>query len=96
VLELYGEGYGVATTATSLPDGTIVGSTLPVPAAAYQLLIDGNPVPTQYFGGAPSLVNGVLQVNFTVPQLAPGSHQIQLSVGSPARVSPMGVNLQTK
>jgi uncharacterized protein (TIGR03437 family) len=60
------------------------------------LLIDGNPVPTAYFGGAPGLVNGVLQVNFTVPTLNPGSHQIQLQVGSPARTSPMGVTLQTK
>ena len=96
VLELYGEGYGVPTTGTSLPDGTIVGSTLPVPAAPYQLLVDGQTVPTLYFGGAPSLVNGVLQVNFTVPKLAPGTHQIQLSVGTPARVSPTGVTITTK
>jgi uncharacterized protein (TIGR03437 family) len=97
VLILYGEGYGAPTSGTSLPDGQIVSTTVPVVAdTPAVLLIDGNPVPTQYFGGAPGLVNGVLQVNFTVPTLAPGSHQIQLQLGSPARTSPTGVTLATK
>jgi uncharacterized protein (TIGR03437 family) len=98
-LFLYGEGYGVATAATTLPDGEIVpaGGPYPVPAGATSVLIDGQALPSQnvqYFGGAPGLANGVLQVNFTVPQLAPGSHQIQVSVGG--RTSPTGVTLQTK
>jgi uncharacterized protein (TIGR03437 family) len=93
-LELYGEGYGVATPSTSLPDGAVVGSVLPVPAATTVLMIDGQPVATQYAGGAGGDVNGVMQVNFTVPQLAPGSHQIQVKVGS--AVSPAGVTLATK
>ncbi|MDP9170620.1 MAG: peptidylprolyl isomerase [Acidobacteriota bacterium] len=92
ILELYGEGYGVA--APSLADGAIVGSTLPMPVAGVKLLIDGQPVNTIYAGGAPSLVNGVLQVNFTVPTLNPGSHSIQLQIGD--KTSPAGVNLQTR
>lgn len=92
ILELYGEGYGV--TAPILPDGAIVGSTLPMPVAAVQLLVDGQVVPTIYAGGAGSLVNGVLQVNFVVPKLAPGSHSIQLQTGG--KTSPAGVNLQTR
>lgn len=95
ILELFGEGYGAATSATSLNDGQIVGAKLPAPAdPTTWLLIDGTKVDTLYFGGAPSLVNGVLQVNFTVPSLAPGAHQIQLQVGS--RKSPAGVTLYTK
>lgn len=95
ILVLYGQGYGATTDATSLPDGMIVGSLLPVPADPITLLfIDGQKVDTLYFGGAPSLVNGVLQVNFKVPTLTPGSHQIQLQVGD--RKSPSGVTLQTK
>jgi len=95
ILLLFGEGYGAATPSTSLPDGTIVGSKLPVPAdPTTWLLIDGQKVDTLYFGGAPSLVNGVLQVNFKVPSLAPGVHQIQLQVGD--RKSPTGVTLVTK
>jgi uncharacterized protein (TIGR03437 family) len=94
-LELYGEGYGVATPGTSLPDGTVVVSTLPVPAATTVLLIDGQPVPTSYAGGAGDEVNGVMQINFTVPpQLTPGPHTIQVKVGS--ATSPAGVNLQTQ
>jgi uncharacterized protein (TIGR03437 family) len=47
-----------------------------------------------YAGGAGGEVNGILQVNFVVPQLTPGSHQIQIQVGS--AISPSGVTLQTK
>jgi uncharacterized protein (TIGR03437 family) len=95
ILVLFGEGYGAATNSTSLPDGMIVGSKLPVPAdATTWLLIDGQRAETLYFGGAPSLVNGVVQVNFRVPALTPGPHQIQLQVGD--RKSPTGVTLQTK
>ena len=91
-LILFGEGQGV--TAPALADGAIVGSTLPRPTGTTTLLIDGQAVPTLYAGGAPSLVNGVLQVNFKVPQLTPGTHQIQLRVDD--RTSPAGVTLQTK
>jgi uncharacterized protein (TIGR03437 family) len=97
VVLLFGEGYGLATPATALPDGAIVPAAGPYPVPndpTTLLLIDGQTVPTSYFGGAPTLVNGVLQVNFTVPKLSPGSHQIQLQVGS--RTSPTGVTLQTK
>jgi len=94
VLTLFGEGYGVPTSSTAIPDGTIVTSTLPIPAASSALMIDGQNVNTSYFGGAPFEINGVLQVNFTVPQLTPGAHQIQLMVAG--RTSPMGVTLQTK
>jgi uncharacterized protein (TIGR03437 family) len=92
-LELYGQGYGVASASTSLPDGAVVTSILPVPAAPTTLLIDGQPVKTLYAGAAGGDVNGVMQINFIVPQLAPGSHSLQVQVGS--AVSPKGVNLQT-
>ena len=93
-LELYGEGYGVATVNTALPDGAVVSSVLPVPAAKITLLIDRLPVPTIYAGAAGGDVNGVLQVNFKVPQLTPGTHQIQIQAGS--AISPLGVTLQTQ
>ncbi|HKD05151.1 MAG TPA: peptidylprolyl isomerase [Bryobacteraceae bacterium] len=98
VLTLFGEGYGAATTGSAVPDGTIVTSTLPVPANPTTLLIDGNQVTTSYVGGAPYEINAVLQVNFTVPQLAPGSHTIQLKVSTPNgdRISPSTVTIQTK
>ena len=39
-LILYGEGYGDTEVGTSVPDGTIVGSLLPKPAAEVKLLIE--------------------------------------------------------
>jgi uncharacterized protein (TIGR03437 family) len=93
-LILYGEGYGDTVVGTSVPDGTIVGSQLPVPAAEVKLLIDGVERPTIYAGGAPGIVSGVLQVNFVVPQLAAGTHEIQLQIGD--KKSPAGVTLQVR
>ena len=93
-LVLYGHGYGIATASTALPDGTIVGAALPIPAVKPVLLIDGKVMDTQYAGGAPSIVNGVLQVNFRLPQLTPGTHQIQIQSGNVK--SPAGVTLQSK
>jgi uncharacterized protein (TIGR03437 family) len=92
ILILFGEGQGA--TAPALADGAIVGSNLPYPTVTPVLLIDGQAVPTDYAGGAPSLINGVLQVNFKVPQLAAGTHQIQLRTAD--RTSPSGVTLVTK
>jgi uncharacterized protein (TIGR03437 family) len=97
LLEIYGEGYGVATASTSLPDGAVVTTVLPKPAAATSVLIDGKPVSAeniQYLGGAGGDVNGVMQINLVVPKLAPGPHNLQVQVGS--AVSRTGVNLQTK
>ena len=92
ILILYGAGQGA--TSPQLGDGVIVGSTLPIPTLATSLLIDGQSVTPLYSGGAPTLVNGVLQINFQVPQLSAGSHSIQIQVGQ--RQSPTGVTLQTK
>jgi len=92
IVILYGQGYG--DTSVSVPDGTIVSSTLPVPLTPVKMLIDGTEVPSLYAGGAGGIVSGVLQVNFKVPQLSAGSHEVQIQVGD--RKSPAGVKLQTK
>jgi uncharacterized protein (TIGR03437 family) len=89
VLELYGEGFGAVPPI--LPDGALVGAAKNVPAT---LLIDGNTVSTLYAGAAGGEINGMLQVNFVVPQLVPGSHQIQVKVGD--ATSPAGVTLATR
>jgi uncharacterized protein (TIGR03437 family) len=94
IVSLYGQGYGAVTTATTLPDGTIVGSVLPQPTNTISVLIDGTAVTPQYAGGAPGLVNGILQVNFAIPQVDPGSHTIQLQVGG--SLSQSGVTIQTQ
>ena len=96
LLEIYGQGYGVATASTSLADGAVVTTVLPKPAAPTTVLIDGQAVSAgnvQYVGGAGGDVNGVMQINLVVPKLAPGPHNLQVQVGS--AVSRSGVNLQT-
>ena len=91
-LILYAEGYGV--TSPLLADGAFfTGGTPPLPVAPTVLMIDQQPVSTSYAGAAGGEVNGVLQINFVVPQLKPGSHQIQIKVGN--ALSPTGVNMQT-
>jgi len=99
VLALYGTGQGVQTPAVA--DGALVGSSQPytIPLTPTTLLIDGQPVqPVYYAGGAPGEVAGVLQVDFQVPQLAPGNHsiQIQSGTGSNAVLSATGYVLQTR
>jgi uncharacterized protein (TIGR03437 family) len=89
VLELYGEGYG--SVPPVLPDGALVGTARSVPAT---LLIDGNTVSTLYAGAAGGEINGMLQVNFAVPQIPAGTHQIQVKVGT--ATSPAGVTLVTR
>jgi uncharacterized protein (TIGR03437 family) len=85
-------GSGVGVTTPLLADGGVVGSDLPPFVNPVTLLIDGQTVPTIYAG--PGLINGVVQINFKVPQLAPGSHQIQIQAGG--RTSVTGVTLRTK
>ena len=92
IVLLFAEGYGASVPA--LGDGLIVTNPLPTPALSTQLLIDGQPVATQYCGAAPLEVNGMLQINFQVPALAAGPHQIQLKVGN--RTSPGGATLRTR
>ena len=92
ILILYGEGYGDISDGPA--DGTIVSTLLPKPLDPVRLLIDGKEYPTLYAGGAGGLVSGVLQVNFKVPALPAGPHNIQLQILD--RKSPAGVNLQTK
>jgi uncharacterized protein (TIGR03437 family) len=88
-LELYGQGYGAVSN--GLGDGALVTTAFTVPNTT--LLIDGQKVNTLYAGGAGDEINGMFQINFVVPQLTPGSHQIQVQVGS--AISPSGVTLQT-
>ncbi|HWF08851.1 MAG TPA: IPT/TIG domain-containing protein, partial [Bryobacteraceae bacterium] len=88
-LELYGQGYGAVSN--GFGDGALVTAAFTVPNTT--LLIDGQKVDTSYTGCAGDGVNGEMQINFVVPQLTPGNHQIQIQVGS--AISPSGVTLQT-
>jgi uncharacterized protein (TIGR03437 family) len=92
IISLYGTGAG--ETQPSLADGQedIYAWQL---AANVQVLLDGSAVPVVYAGAAPSLVAGVIQVNFQIPANFPPSPSatVQLNVGG--ILSPTGVTVST-
>jgi uncharacterized protein (TIGR03437 family) len=77
IITLFGDGAGAM-----LPPGVegTVSSTLAVPAAAVTANIGGFPAQVIYAGAAPTLLQGVLQVNAIIPpNVAPGS-QVPVSI----------------
>ena len=58
--------------------------------------IGGIPATVQYYGTAPGIVYGVMQVNILIPANAPsgGSVPIQISVGNNATQSNVTVAIQ--
>ena len=92
-VSLFGTGGG--ETQPSLADGQqdIYASSL---TANVQVVLNGSALPTLYAGSAPSLVAGVIQINFLIPQNFPPSAaaSVQLSVGG--ILSPSGVTISTK
>jgi uncharacterized protein (TIGR03437 family) len=65
VVVLFGSGFG--EWKQSLPDGAIVGSSLPTPTLPVSVTIGGAAAKVLYAGGAPGLVSGVVQINVQVP-----------------------------
>jgi uncharacterized protein (TIGR03437 family) len=83
-VSIYGTGGGVLlATAT---DGAITGSSSPPPTVArFTATIDGQNAPVSYAGAAPALINGVVQVNATVPQSAnTGLVRVAIAAGGAA------------
>ncbi|HEU0123575.1 MAG TPA: SBBP repeat-containing protein [Bryobacteraceae bacterium] len=79
VLTLFGTGEG-ATNPVGV-DGKPTGTPLPLPKLPVKVVIDGIDYDPSYAGGAPGLVAGVLQVNFTMPAGSPGARKIRLRIG---------------
>ena len=73
------------------PDGGLVGSTLPKPAAPVSVQIGGKEAIVQYAGGASGFTNALVQVNVVIPSgLNGGPQPVVLKVGaaaSPAAVT---------
>jgi uncharacterized protein (TIGR03437 family) len=96
VIYLTGEGptsppgiTGSITTVASSPPLT------PQPLAPVTVRVNGESAPILFFGEAPALVSGVLQINFQVPGDAPlGDVPIQVSVGP--NISHSGVTISVK
>jgi uncharacterized protein (TIGR03437 family) len=86
VIYLTGEGLTTPAQAT----GTITpvntsgtGTLTPVPQLPVSVLIGGQPAAVDWYGEAPDLVAGVLQVNATVPATAAGGlNSVSVQIGS--------------
>jgi uncharacterized protein (TIGR03437 family) len=97
VIQIYMTGEG-ATTPTS-PDGGIAptnGSGLNKPILPVTATVGGLPATVQYYGSAPGIVYGVMQVNVTVPAGAPSGATVpvQVSVGPVSTQSNVTVAIQ--
>jgi uncharacterized protein (TIGR03437 family) len=94
IITLYATGAGAWQT--PLPDGQITNSTLGYPIAPVQVRIGRYPATVTYAGSAPTLLEGVLQVNVEIPmELLPGDAiPIQLIAGRIA--SPPGMTIAVR
>jgi uncharacterized protein (TIGR03437 family) len=78
VVVLFGSGFGEWKQA--LPDGAIVGSSLPTPTLPVSVTIGGAAAKVLYAGGAPGLVSGVVQINVQIPAGTPAGNSIAVVV----------------
>jgi uncharacterized protein (TIGR03437 family) len=92
VLTLYATGDG-ATTPAGI-DGKPTTEPLPLTKLPVRVVIDDTEVEPSYAGGAPGLVAGVMQVNFTMPPGTSGARRLRLRVGT--KLSPDGVTLPAR
>jgi uncharacterized protein (TIGR03437 family) len=93
ILTLYATGEG--QTDPGGVDGQLALSVYPKPILPVSVKIGGVDAPLLYYGAAPQLVAGVLQVNAKVPDgVASGDQTIVLTVGSCS--SPLGVTVAVK
>ena len=94
IVVLFATGAGIMTP--SVPDGTIVSSTLlPAPVLQVKVAIGGQNVDVLYDGAAPQLVAGVMQVNARVPTgIGTGNAPVVLTVGNAS--SPLGCTISVR
>jgi uncharacterized protein (TIGR03437 family) len=86
VIYVTGEGQtspaGVTGQVTAV-NGAGTGSITPQPVLPLSVTIGGQPAVVSFFGEAPDLVSGILQINVTVPQgLASGAAPIIVTLGN--------------
>jgi len=94
VIIIYATGAG--RTNPPAPDGGIIGTPLPLVQETVTVKIDGQDAEVLYAGMAPSLVNGVLQINARIPSglARGGSLPIEVSVGGRSAQSGVTVAVQ--
>lgn len=93
VIVLFGTGGG--QTNPGGVDGSIAGNVAPQPLAPVSVNIGGMNAKVLYAGGAPGLVEGVLQINAQIPEsVGPGEVPVVVTIGQAS--SPTGVTVSVK
>ena len=92
MLTIFATGEGATTPAGV--DGKPTALPLPLPKLPVKVVIDGNEIDPLYAGGAPGLVAGVLQVNFTMPPSPTGARRLRLKIGD--KLSPDTVTINAR
>jgi uncharacterized protein (TIGR03437 family) len=76
-------------------DGTIANTVFPKPVLPVSATIGEQPATLVYYGAAPTFVEGLMQLNLTVPSnISPGNAPVVLTVGTAA--SQAGVTIAVK
>ena len=92
ILSLYGTGEG--QTSPGGINGRVANTILPAPLAAVSVKIGNVDAPVQYAGAAPQATAGLLQVNVTVPELAPGTYPVMLTIGGQSSAAGVTVTVR--
>ena len=92
ILSLYGTGEG--QTSPGGINGRVANSLLPAPLAAVSVTVGSLNAPVQYAGAAPQATAGLLQVNVTVPALAPGIYPVVLTIGGQSSAAGVTVTVR--
>jgi uncharacterized protein (TIGR03437 family) len=99
-VQIYMTGEGQITPAgvtgsVTCRTGCATISQIPIPLLPVGATVNGGPATIVFYGEAPGIVSGVMQVNVTIPPGTPsGPANIQISVGSPKTQSGITVYVQ--
>ena len=91
IIQIFATGEG-ATDPTGI-DGKLAAVPLPVPVQAVSVRIGGIDAPVVYYGGAPGLVAGLIQINARVPRTAPVGAAVPIVVRVGTIDSPAGITI---
>ena len=94
MITLFGTGAGLTTP--EFPDGAVVPQATQTPVGDFGASIGVEAAPILYLGAAPSLVNGVMQVNLTIPAGTPPGPAVPVAVIGTDLQSRAGVTIAIK
>ena len=95
VIALFGTGLGQTNPVGE--DGKVGGGiALLAPVLPVTVLIDGQPTEILYAGAAPSMIQGIVQVNVRIPDTTPPAYGLRITLTVGAYTSPSTVFLNVR